>query len=99
MNRPKVQKYNSPKHIDDYPVGPSFDAGYLTSINAGWRMERPVLDVDRCITCYQCYMCCPDGVIFKKDKVVDFDFDYCKGCGICAQVCPKNALSMVLENK
>jgi ferredoxin len=23
--------------------------------------------------------------------------DYCKGCGICASVCPKGAIQMVLE--
>ncbi|MCD4842810.1 MAG: 4Fe-4S binding protein, partial [Methanosarcinales archaeon] len=25
--------------------------------------------------------------------------DYCKGCGICANECPKDAIEMVLEEK
>jgi len=25
--------------------------------------------------------------------------DYCKGCGICASVCPKGAIQMVLEEE
>jgi pyruvate ferredoxin oxidoreductase delta subunit len=26
------------------------------------------------------------------------DLDYCKGCGICAAICPKGAIQMVLED-
>jgi len=25
------------------------------------------------------------------------NLDYCKGCGICAKECPKDAITMVLE--
>jgi pyruvate ferredoxin oxidoreductase delta subunit len=28
-----------------------------------------------------------------------FDLDHCKGCGICASVCPKDAIEMVEEGK
>jgi len=27
------------------------------------------------------------------------DYDYCKGCGICASECPKEAYTMVTEEK
>jgi len=29
---------------------------------------------------------------------VKIDYDYCKGCGICAQECPAKAIRMVDEN-
>jgi len=41
-------------------------------------------------------MYCPDGAI-DDDLVVDLRF--CKGCGICANECPKKAISMVREEK
>jgi pyruvate ferredoxin oxidoreductase delta subunit len=39
----------------------------------------------------------------KKDKNGDlkpkFDYNFCKGCGLCAQVCPVKAIKMKLEEK
>ncbi|HHV30143.1 MAG TPA: 4Fe-4S binding protein, partial [Clostridium sp.] len=45
------------------------------------------------------YLCCPEGVIYKKDKLVDIDYAFCKGCGICARVCPKKAIKMIREGE
>lgn len=80
-----------------------YAAGYLTQVNAGWRNVRPVLDVDACTGCLQCYLYCPDGAIFKvcgQNKAgvsVDIDLDFCKGCGVCAAACKFDALSMAPE--
>jgi pyruvate ferredoxin oxidoreductase delta subunit len=99
MNRPSLVSLKKPEHIRDYPVGPSFQAGFLTSVNSGWRTIRPLLDASLCVGCWHCYLCCPDGVIFKSGDVIDVDYDFCKGCGVCANVCPKKAISMVKEQK
>lgn len=96
-NRPAVRNFPQPKHIKDYPTGPCFDAGYLVTTNAGWRTEKPLIDENKCIGCFLCYLYCPEGVIFKKDKTVDIDYDFCKGCGICASECPKQAITMIPE--
>ncbi|MFW5987746.1 MAG: 4Fe-4S binding protein, partial [Methanohalophilus sp.] len=43
---------------------------------------------------------CPDmAVLPRDDGFFEFDYDYCKGCGICANECPKEAIDMVLEEK
>ncbi len=37
---------------------------------------------------------------FPKDEVLFVpDLNYCKGCGICANECPRKAIRMVLEEK
>jgi pyruvate ferredoxin oxidoreductase delta subunit len=99
MNRPELKILKKPRHIRDYPVGPSFDAGFLTSENSGWRSLRPVVEVEKCVGCWHCYLCCPEGTVFKSGRVVDIDYAFCKGCGVCARACPKEAISMIRENE
>jgi len=33
------------------------------------------------------------------EKSSEIDYDYCKGCGICANECPKKAIEMIIEVK
>jgi pyruvate ferredoxin oxidoreductase delta subunit len=42
---------------------------------------------------------CPDGAIHWKPEKADIehDYNYCKGCGICANECPVKAIEMKLE--
>jgi Pyruvate/2-oxoacid:ferredoxin oxidoreductase delta subunit len=42
-----------------------------------------------------CSFHCPDGAIdFKR---IEVDLDYCKGCGICAKICPSKAIRLGSE--
>lgn len=83
-----------------------FEAGHLVSKNAGWRSVRPVLDEAACTRCLLCYMQCPDGTIYKvADEEarggirLAVDYDFCKGCGVCAKACRCGAISMVPEHE
>lgn len=99
MNRPKLKKWQEPVNIDAYPVGSTCPSDHLTSINAGWRTYRPVIDKDKCVMCLRCFLLCPDGVIDKSGDTLVIDYDYCKGCGICAHECKPNCIEMVKEEK
>jgi indolepyruvate ferredoxin oxidoreductase alpha subunit len=52
------------------------------------------IDRDRCVRCYTCVsrLSCP--AISKDGKDVRIDVTMCIGCGICAQVCPKDAIGV-----
>jgi pyruvate ferredoxin oxidoreductase delta subunit len=40
---------------------------------------------------------CPDSSIISREKeMVGIDYDHCKGCGICVQVCPTNPKSLIM---
>jgi len=60
-----------------------------------------VLEAQRCLSCGVCNECdrcrayCPEGVLrYKGDGEYEFDYDYCKGCGICATQCPRGVVFM-----
>lgn len=67
----------------------------------GWRTFRPVVDKKRCINCLACWMTCPDMsiVVEEGSKMGGYDYDHCKGCGICAETCPVKCIKLIQEDK
>lgn len=64
----------------------------------GWRTYRPVHDAEKCTNCLRCWILCPDSAVLVEDgKVVGFDHDHCKGCGICARECPPKVQAIRME--
>ena len=78
----------------------SFDEvqGGLTEANALFEARR-CLSCGNCFECDNCYGVCPDNAVVKlgPGKRFRFDYDYCKGCGVCAAECPCGAIEMVPE--
>jgi pyruvate ferredoxin oxidoreductase delta subunit len=65
-----------------------------------WRSKRPVVDKEKCINCMVCWMYCPDNsILVEKGEMKGFRLTHCKGCGICANQCPKDAIVMVEEGE
>jgi pyruvate ferredoxin oxidoreductase delta subunit len=64
-----------------------------------WRAFKPIVDQNKCTNCLLCWIFCPDAAIIRQDKFVDVSYDYCKGCGICENECPVDAIKMVEEKR
>lgn len=65
-----------------------------------WRIFRPVLDNPKCVKCLRCWIFCPEGSIKRNENgSIQFNYDYCKGCGVCANVCKVKAITMEREAK
>lgn len=65
--------------------------------------EKPQFYQDTCINCFFCWVFCPENaIIIDGEKIAGINYDYCKGCGICANECPVKheplPLIMVEEN-
>jgi NADPH-dependent glutamate synthase beta subunit-like oxidoreductase len=78
----------------------SFDEvqGGLTPDNALFEARR-CLSCGNCFECDNCYGVCPDNAVIKlgPGNGFAFNYDYCKGCGVCAAECPCGAIDMVPE--
>jgi pyruvate ferredoxin oxidoreductase delta subunit len=88
----------------ELPKGDILEAGTAEQFETGdWRSKRPVWKPEICIQCLQCWIHCPDSAINvdKADsKMTGFNYKHCKGCGICAQICPvKPNKAIVMENE
>jgi 2-oxoacid:acceptor oxidoreductase delta subunit (pyruvate/2-ketoisovalerate family) len=79
----------------------SFDEvqGGLDESNALFEARR-CLSCGNCFECDNCYGVCPDNAVIKlgPGKRFQFNYDYCKGCGLCVAECPCGAIKMVAED-
>ena len=65
-----------------------------------WRAEKPVYREELCVNCLLCWVRCPETAILTEGQVMrGFDYDYCKGCGICAYTGPTEAIEMIPERE
>jgi 2-oxoacid:acceptor oxidoreductase delta subunit (pyruvate/2-ketoisovalerate family) len=72
--------------------------GGLDESNAQFEARR-CLSCGNCFECDNCYGVCPDNAVIKlgPGKRFEFNYDYCKGCGVCVSECPCGAIKMVPE--
>ena len=61
-----------------------------------WRYVKPIIELSKCNNYGWCYLYCPTGCISEE---IVINMDYCKGCGICANECPKDAITMIDEEE
>lgn len=83
----------------------------FAEVVGGLSEDNALFEARRCLSCGNCFECdncfgvCPDNAVLKLDVVVEpgknrryaFDYDYCKGCGICVEECPCGAIELVPE--
>ena len=92
-----------------HAVRPRLDAARRTStfdeVVGGLDESTALFEARRCLSCGNCFQCdncfgvCPDNAVMKVDEAhgYRFDYDFCKGCGLCVQECPCGAIEMVPE--
>jgi 2-oxoacid:acceptor oxidoreductase delta subunit (pyruvate/2-ketoisovalerate family) len=72
--------------------------GGLDESNALFEARR-CLSCGNCFECDNCYGVCPDNAVIKlgPGNRFEFNYEYCKGCGICVSECPCGAIRMEPE--
>ncbi len=72
--------------------------GGLDETNALFEARR-CLSCGNCFECDNCYGVCPDNAVIKlgPGNRFRFNYDYCKGCGLCVAECPCGAITVAPE--
>ncbi len=70
-----------------------------------WSNIKPIININKCTpaksgkyTCFRCWLFCPEGVI-SRTIPPEINLKYCKGCGICMEECPVEAIRMEVMNQ
>jgi len=91
--RPQLDIVRRRSTFDEVVIG-------LDESNAQFEARR-CLSCGSCFACDNCYGVCPDNAVIKLDPggsyQYEIDYDFCKGCGICAEECPCGAITMEPE--
>ena len=101
----------NPWYYSDAPltVQPVLDAvrreTTFEEVVSGLDQTNALFEARRCLSCGNCFECdncygvCPDNAVVKlgPGNRFRFNYDYCKGCGMCVEECPCGAIEMVAE--
>lgn len=68
--------------------------GRITDTDAAVKEASRCFSCGVCNNCDNCYNFCPDMAVIKTESGYHVSLDYCKGCGICAEECPRGSLNM-----
>jgi len=91
------------RHPDHKPNGAS--ATTFAEVNLGLTRTEALAEARRCCNCGVCNECelcliyCADVAIRRgtNGDRFEIDLEYCKGCGVCAEECPRGAIGMTRE--
>ncbi|NJO16642.1 MAG: FAD-dependent oxidoreductase [Thioploca sp.] len=94
---PRVQEPTLPvaQRIGDEEITTSLSAPLIA------KESQRCFSCGNCLACDNCWTLCPDSAVLKTKELASdgshyvFDYDYCKGCGLCANECPCGFIEMV----
>ncbi len=79
----------------EYPTGGSQHVrvpNFLANLFSNLYLDRPKLQKEKCVKCWECEEICPKDAISRKDHGPKISWWTCIRCYCCAEGCPEEAL-------
>ncbi len=77
----------------------------FSEVKGALSLELALKEARRCFSCGVCNFCdncrvfCPDVAVSRKNGAYEINLEFCKGCGICAQECPRGVIALIEEER
>jgi len=93
-------------HLTPDVVAECFDEGldYIYNYATAGLWDKPnygnaVIDGLKCVLCYNCYRACTHAALtpYELERRMKSYSTACEGCGVCASICPGNAITLEKE--
>jgi 2-oxoacid:acceptor oxidoreductase delta subunit (pyruvate/2-ketoisovalerate family) len=93
------QRVTQPRLLVEERRGSFDEIDLRISANIAIREAGRCFNCGLCNQCDNCYLFCPDVAVLRGRNMEDrhINYDYCKGCGLCAAECPRNAVTLEEE--
>ena len=97
--------YQTAKRFEKQAIPVHLRLKNFKEIYPAFDREEIIAEANRCFSCGLCFQCnnclmyCPDNSVKISPATgkYEFDYDFCKGCGLCAKECPCHYIQMTLE--
>ncbi len=102
FERINLSYFKKEKRIEPPKLDPLYRIKGFYEVRMGYDEETLLKEARRCFSCGVCNSCdncwvfCPDMAIIRNEEY-KVDYDYCKGCGVCARECPRGVIDMEEE--
>jgi 2-oxoacid:acceptor oxidoreductase gamma subunit (pyruvate/2-ketoisovalerate family) len=96
-DRMRLHHFERQPRMQENVISLAGRAGSFTEVRQGLpgiEEARRCLSCGVCNDCDRCVTYCPDGVLRRDGRDLVFDYEYCKGCGVCASECSRAIIYM-----
>lgn len=96
--------FKKEKRVEPPKLDPLYRVKGFYEVCKGYDEDSLLKEARRCFSCGVCNRCdncwvfCPDMAIIRNEEY-EVDYDYCKGCGVCARECPRYVITMEEEER
>jgi len=103
LNDLRLDYFDTSRSVNKKKISDAVRLKSFREVNIGLGERDAEAEANRCFSCGVCNSCdncwifCPDIAISRSNGKYTVNYDYCKGCGICVNECPRSAIHLEVK--